>query len=313
MTHPHDRLVIGVDAGGTTTTAWIGELGGQTSDAPLGSGQAGPGNPRAVGFATATQAITDAIRSAFEEADVAAVPVASLCLCVAGAGRAKEQQQLRAWAESCSLADTVTVTDDAQPILAAAAPDSVGIALISGTGSLAWGRDADGRVNRAGGWGYLFGDEGSGYSIAIAGLRAAVRAADGRADQTLLLSGFMNRLRISTPADFIESVYGAALSREQLAACCDVVFEAAKNDDVAQEILNAAGTELSLLVTTLARKLGFELTEFRLGVAGGVLMNQPGFRGDVIRKIGIRPERVVDVPCPVVGALVIARRAKLRN
>jgi N-acetylglucosamine kinase-like BadF-type ATPase len=123
----------------------------------------------------------------------------------------------------------------------------------------------------------------------------------------------MERLRISTPAGFIESVYGAALSREQLSACCDVVFDAAQHDDVAQEILNSAGTELSLLVTTLARKLGFGAAEFCLGVAGGVLLNQPAFRTDMIGKIGIRPERVVDVPCPVAGALVIARRAKLRN
>ncbi len=313
MTHPHDRLVIGVDAGGTTTIAWIGELGDEISDTPLGKGRAGPGNPRSVGFAAATQAITAAIRSAFEDADLTAGPVASLCLCVAGAGRSEEQQQLRVCAESQGLADSVTVTDDAEPILAAATSDSTGIALISGTGSLALGRSIDGRVDRMGGWGHLFGDEGSGYSISIAGLRAAVRAADGRADQTLLLNGFMERFNISTPAGFIESVYGAALSREQLAACCGVVFEAARNDDVAQQILDAAGTELSEMVTTLARKLGFAAAEFRLGVAGGVLLNQPALRADVIGKIGIRPECVVDVPCPVAGACIIASRSMFTN
>lgn len=313
MTGPHDSLVIGVDVGGTTTVAWIGEFGGQTSDAPLGSGQAGPGNPRGGGFAAATQAIAAAIGCAFEDADLTAGPVASLCLCVAGAGRPEEQEQLKGWAVSQGLSGSVTVTDDAQPILAAAAPDCVGIALISGTGSLALGRSVDGRIDRVGGWGHLFGDEGSGYSIALAGLRAAVRAADGRADRTLLLSGFMDCLRISTPADFIESVYGAALSREQLAAFSDVVFDAAPNDDVAEEILDAASAELAEMVTTLARKLGLDAHTYRLGVAGGVLMNHSDFRADVIGRIDVLPERVVAVPCPVAGALVIARREKLRN
>ncbi|MCP4782210.1 MAG: N-acetylglucosamine kinase [Fuerstiella sp.] len=313
MKDSYGRLVIGVDAGGTTTVAWICESNGETSGRPLGRGQAGPGNPRVVGFSQATQAITAAIFAALEEAKLTAASVASVCLCVAGAGRAEEQEQLKVWAESQGIADRVTVTDDAEPILAAASPDSIGIALISGTGSLALGRNADGHTARVGGWGYLFGDEGSGYSIAMAGLRAAARAADGRAAKTLLVSGFMERLGALTPMGLIECVYGAALSREQLAACSTVVFDVAPNDDVAQEILNAAGTELSGMVMTLAQQLGFESSEFCLGLAGGVLLNQPRFRSDVIGKIGMRTEGVVDVPCPVAGACMIASRSMIRN
>ena len=305
--------MIGVDAGGTTTIAWIGELGGETSDAPLGRGQAGPGNPRAVGFGQATQAINAAITAAFEQANLTVAPVASICLSVAGAGRSEEQKHLKVWAESQGIADHVTVTDDAEPILAAALSDSPGIALISGTGSLALGRSAAGRRARVGGWGYLFGDEGSGYSIAMAGLRAAARAADGRGENTRLVSGFMERLGASNPAGLIECVYGAALSRQQLAACSTVVFDAAADDDIARKILNAAGTELSEMVTALAQKLGFESSGFCLGLAGGVLLNQPRFRSDVIGKIGISPDRVVDVPCPVAGALMIARRSRFKN
>ena len=313
MTGPHDGLVIGVDAGGTTTIAWIGELGGETSDTPLGKGQAGPGNPRSIGFTHATQAINAAITAAFEHANLTAAPVVSVCLSVAGAGRPKEQEQLKSWAQSQGFADRVTVTDDAEPILAAASKDSIGIALISGTGSLALGRNGEGLVDRVGGWGYLFGDEGSGYAIAMAGLRAAAQAADGRGENTLLLNGFMERFGVRTPEGLIESVYGAALSRQQLAECCTVVFQAAPDDHTAREILNTAGTDLSEMVTTLAQKLGFETSEFCLGIAGGVLLHQPTFRLDVIGKIGIGSECVVDVPCPVAGALVIARRSRVEN
>jgi N-acetylglucosamine kinase-like BadF-type ATPase len=301
-------LVIGVDAGGTKTTAWLGDVDHGSQNQPLGQGHAGPGNPRAVGFDTATQQIAAAIDMARKDAQVPVVPVVSLCLCVAGAGRLQEQERLRAWAGSQQFAEQVTVTNDAEPILAAASPDNIGIALISGTGSLAWGRNADGCVERVGGWGYLFGDEGSGYAIAIAGLRAAVRAADGRGEKTQLLNTFMDRLGVTTPAGFIEGVYGAALSRKQIAACADVVFETALNDDVAQSILNHASLELAETVTTLSQKLGFASTDFVLGLTGGILMHQPGFRSDVIAKVGIRPDHAVNVACPVAGALILAGR-----
>ena len=95
------------------------------------------------------------------------------------------------------MARSVRIVHDAVPILAAGSPEGWGVALISGTGSLAFGRDRQGRSCRAGGWGFLFGDEGSGYAIALAGLRAAAQAADGRAPATRLLEGFLERFQRS--------------------------------------------------------------------------------------------------------------------
>ena len=308
MTGNNQRLAIGVDAGGTKTTAWLGAADGDFGAPPLGTGQAGPGNPRAAGFERATREIAAAIQAAWNDADLVVAPVEGLCLCVAGAGRPQEQNQLRLWAHSRGIANTVIVTGDAEPILAAATPDSVGIALISGTGSLAWGRTSDGRVERVGGWGYLFADEGSGYAIATAALRAAARMADGRGEQTQLLSTIMEWLGASSPFELIEWAYGSGMSRRQIAACAEVVFAAAPNDVIARRILDEASAELAEMVTTLSQKSGFQTTEFRLGLAGGILMNQPEFLSDVINRIGIRREHTVAVPCPASGALAIARR-----
>ncbi len=300
-------LVIGVDAGGSKTTAWIAKVDDSSSE-PLGVGEAGPGNPRAVGFKAAQQEIRLAISRAFENAAFVRSTVESLCLSAAGAGRSAEQAQLREWAESLQLANRIVVTGDAEPILAAASPESTGIALICGTGSLAWGRNAAGCIDRTGGWGPLFGDEGSAYLIALSGLRAAARAGDGRGPETALLDAFQQRLDAATPSALIERVYGAALTRKQIAACVDVVFAAAKSDDVASRIISVAAIDLADMVSALAVKLSLPPMEFSLALAGGVLMHQPEFRSSVVRSAGVDSQQIVLVPEPVVGAISIARR-----
>ncbi len=308
MTDRQAELVIGVDAGGTKTVALLEELSVTTPILRRGQGQSGPGNLRSVGLNAATREISAAIHAAFTDANIHVAAVEGLCLSVAGAGRIQEQQQLQAWAETQNFARRVIVTTDAEPILAAASPAGVGIALISGTGSLAWGRNSAGQVQRVGGWGYLFGDEGSGYAIAIAALRAVALAADGRAPPTTLHDAFLTRLTVATPSELIDRIYGTALSRDQIAACAELVFEAAKHDPVARQILQAAADDLATMVTTLARRLNFAAGKFPLAIAGGVLIHQPSFRADLTARIGLPPNSVVPVPCPAVGAVMIARR-----
>ena len=160
----------------------------------LGRGIAGPGNPRAAGFDVAQANIDAAIDAAFAAADLPRTTVAAACFGLAGAGRPDEQQRIAAWARQQRIAERIRVCGDAEPILAAASPENSGIVLIAGTGSLAWGRNQAGETARCGGWGYLLGDEGSGYAIALAGLHAAMRAADGRGPQTDLLAAFMDKL-----------------------------------------------------------------------------------------------------------------------
>jgi len=308
---PHD-LVIGVDVGGTKTTAWVGETDSGPGDSPVAAGHAGPGNPRDVGFESSFREISAAIERALSEAGSTAPPIV-LCMSVAGAGRPVEQEHLRQWALSRRIARRVIVTGDAEPILAAASPNNVGLVLISGTGSLAWGRAADGRVKRVGGWGYLFGDGGSGYAIAAAGLHAAAHAADGRGEQTLLLEAMMDQFDATAPDELIERVYGSAATRKRIARSAQVVFEIATcNDCVARRILEQASAELAGMVTTLSQKLGFRTTTAVLALAGGILMNQAEFRLSVVSQIGMDPNLTFDVPCPAAGALVIARNAAIQ-
>src|SRR5205823_15045021 len=141
--------------------AWLAPLDDDPNTIVLGRGQAGSGNPRAAGFDAAQTNIASAIDAAFADAKLPLTTAAAACFGLAGAGREIEQQRIASWAEKHGIAQNVRVTGDAEPILAAASPENCGVALICGTGSLAWGRNRAGVIARAGGWGYLLGDEGS--------------------------------------------------------------------------------------------------------------------------------------------------------
>ncbi|WP_417851926.1 N-acetylglucosamine kinase [Thalassoglobus sp.] len=303
------ELVIGVDAGGTKTTAWLADSEFQRTRQPIGKGHAGPGNPRAVGFDAACQQIQTAIEDAFLDAQLPKKSVFTLCLCAAGAGRVEEQVRLEAWANGLDLATNVIVTDDAQPILAAASPERIGIALISGTGSFAWGRNADGDIARSGGWGYLFGDEGSGYQIALAGLQAATKAADDRGPRTRLLSAFLDHFQIAEASELIGKIYGDKLSREVIAGLSSIVFSLS-DDEVAHSIIDEAANELATMVESLAAKLGLNLCAAQLALAGGVFVHQPAFVEKLQRRLALSEQFMTIVKEPVAGAVAIALNEK---
>ncbi len=310
------NYVIGVDGGGTKTVAWLAPLLDDGSTKVLGRGIAGPGNPRAVGFDVAQSNIDAAIEAAFENAKIARRAVAAACLALAGAGRADEQERIAAWTTRQQIAEKIHVCGDAEPILAAASPDNVGIALIAGTGSLAWGRNQAGKTARCGGWGYLLGDEGSGYAIALAGLRAAMRAADGRGPETDLLARYLQELRVPSPADVVAKIYSPEMTRDKLAALAGVVFEMASTDRVAESIVSTAVNDLAELAITLVAKLQLSNERYTVALAGGALVHLPNYRDQVVVGIDIgliarklpRPARNVTIEEPVRGCVELARR-----
>jgi N-acetylmuramic acid 6-phosphate etherase len=144
-------LVIGLDGGGSKTVAWLCRSG-EIDRQPAGVGQSGPSNPLAAGWNTALDNVDLALERAFHAAGWNRGPVRAACLSLAGAGRDADRQRIAHWARQRQVAEQILVTDDAQAVLAAGTPAGVGVALICGTGSLAFGRSADGRSARAGGW-----------------------------------------------------------------------------------------------------------------------------------------------------------------
>lgn len=302
-------LVIGIDGGGTKTLAWLATADGETI---LGRGLAGPGNPRAAGYTAVETNLQVAIADAFRSAQIPQQRVSAICFGLAGAGRPAEQEIIASWAAAASLADHVLVIGDAEPVLAAVAPDHQGVALIAGTGSLAWGRHQDGRIARSGGWGYLLGDEGSAYALALAGLRAAVLDADQRGPQTDLLTAFLNQFSITASSQLIEQIYAPEMTREQLAGLAEVVFTTAHaGDTVARELVTEAAEQLAGLVVSTANKLQLEPGNYALALTGGMLLSQEGLRTQLrtrLAETGWPPADMQLVPEPAKGAVALAAR-----
>ncbi len=310
----HAGFVIGVDGGGTKTLAWLASCN-DSEAVPVGRGISGPSNPQAVGLETAQQNILTAIQRAFADAELPPVPLAAACLALAGVGREPIRREMLDWAEGVAMARHVRVVHDAQAVLAAGTRDGTGIAVICGTGSFAYGEGPSGTHARCGGWGYLFGDEGSGFQIGCAALRAIARAADGRGRSTSLTNLMLRHLQLTEPAQLIPAIYSASSARCAIAALTPVVFQAAADgDSVAEEIRADGAEEVSQLIRGITRQLEFAHGQYDLALTGGVFGHQPAW-GELIVRIleqqRCAPRATHIVSDPVAGAVVLARHARL--
>eukprot|EP00913_Durusdinium_trenchii_P035277 g33007.t1 len=246
--------------------------------------------------------LRSAIDASFADANMTRRPFAAACLGIAGAGRVVDRQRIEHWAENARLTDILHVVNDALPVLYCANPDGCGIALVSGTGSFAFGRREDGTTARAGGWGYLFDDEGSAYAIAVDGLRAIAKSKDGRIPATSLVEPFLDALGVSRVEDLVSAIYDPAMTRSRIAALCPLVFESqAAGDQVATQIVDSAATSLAELVVAVASRLGLASRTFPLAVAGGVLLHNRCLQDrlqSAVRDAELTTDPVTRVPDP---------------
>ena len=306
-----DELVLGVDGGGTKTIAWLARIEGGSLPV-VGRGEAGTSNPQAAGWPTALDNVQCAIDRALLAASAGRTPVRAACLALAGTGRDADRQRVEAWAQRSGFSEQVLVVHDALPVLAAGTPHGVGVALIAGTGSLAFGRNAAGRTARAGGWGYLIGDEGSGYTIACQALQAAARGWDGRGPQTALGERLLAELGFTQPGELVQAVYARQQDHHWLAGLSRVVVEAARaGDQAAKQIVDQAAAELAAMCAAVVRQLDFGSgpEPMYLAVAGGLLVHAPTLADQVVqllRNEGLAQITVQRVPEPVAGAVRLA-------
>ncbi|MEZ4768903.1 MAG: BadF/BadG/BcrA/BcrD ATPase family protein [Caldilineales bacterium] len=125
---------------------------------------------------------------------------------------------------------------------------------------------------RADGWGHLLGDEGSGYAIGLAALRAVMRAYDGRGAATALSEAILVHWTLATVPDLVPRVYRELQGKHEIAALAYVVEAvAAEGDAAAQHILTIAGRELALAAQAVARRLDL-VAPIPCALAGGVVV-----------------------------------------
>ncbi len=296
--------VIGVDGGGTSTTAIIARV---TDGEPnvLARGHSGPSNPTAIGWDATINALTRAVKQAIDSADLNYFDAA--CFSVAGCGRPEEQGQLMEWLESQNLADTYVAVDDGQTVLRAGTPDGTGVAVIAGTGSFVFGKNRLEQTARAGGWGYKLGDEGSAYALGVEALRAVAHAIDGVGPPTELTELVFGVLAISEAGDLIPRVYSPELPRGEIAALAPLVFEVAeRGDKVALAIVWRQLHMLERQVRAVLTRLNLDDTEFHLAIGGGVLLNNRQYRERLLAELQVPSDRAGIVDEPALGAVLLA-------
>ncbi|MFL6231408.1 MAG: BadF/BadG/BcrA/BcrD ATPase family protein [Pyrinomonadaceae bacterium] len=259
-------LTLGVDGGGTKTQAIIADEKGRV----VGEGLAGASNPLRVGVSQAAAAVREAFHRALDDAGARRSEVAAAEVGLAGVRREDLRDRMRDELASLGVG-AVEVVTDAEIALYGATNGEPGLILISGTGSICCGKNARGRHTCAGGWGPIVGDEGSGSWIARRALVAVARATDGRGRPTALVAPCLEYFKIATAEDLSTAIYAPSLTNERIAGFARLVVETAKGDDeVAHEILRAAGRELARAAVAVIQKLRMEREEFQVAYVGGV-------------------------------------------
>lgn len=285
--------VLGVDIGGSTTRMLVAERGQIVDSVSMSS-------------AGLTSVGVDGARDVFEALAARVGPGGAAAVCVGSAGVDDEVSR----AELCavverSFPDTpVRVLHDAELVLAAAGEKS-GVALISGTGSVAWAQDSHGRVHRAGGWGPLLGDEGGGYAIALDAVRAVLDGADRDRLPAALSSAVLGHTGIDDPRALPRLVH-ARRDRAYWARLAEPVLALAESGDPAARAIVETAVRALVRITERAS----EVSQVRGPVllAGGLLRHAPVLAEPIVRRLsaaGLGPVRVIE-QSPVQGAIRLA-------
>lgn len=271
-----DTLYVGIDAGGTHSRL----LGVRGSDPAAVRVQGdGPGtNARILGTDRTADVLAALVREACGDVSVRLVVTAG----VAGAGRAADREGLQ---EALAVRlgspekDIEVVADADLALDAAFGPGGAGLIVIAGTGSIAYARDGDGGVHRAGGWGRLLGDEGSGYHLGLRGLQAVADALDG-GPQTALRALAATTWDAPDQAALLSEVYDRGRAPASFAP---LVLEAAWNgDDIARRLVREGARALALRAAWAVRQAGAVPPRFAL--VGG-LTEHEGYRAELLGAI----------------------------
>ncbi|QMS90400.1 ATPase [Nostoc edaphicum CCNP1411] len=252
--------VLGIDGGGSKTVCILMDDLHQI----LGRGEAGPSNYQSIGIEATLQSMQSAIHNAVEAEIIAnTVNVEAVCLGLAGVGRTADIEVVKGLVQELQNNKYLPITWALQPANIVICNDAfialiggigqpVGIVVAVGTGSIIFGRNHQGYTKRVGGWGYILGDEGSAYKIAVSGMNAALKSYDGREMSTNLVESFKQHLDFESIEDLIEVIYRREWGVQQIAALAPIVdFAAASGDVLANMIIDDAVKELVKATSTV--------------------------------------------------------------
>jgi N-acetylglucosamine kinase-like BadF-type ATPase len=300
------KFVLAVDGGQSSTLALLADFDGTI----LAYGRGGPSNHynEPGGPERLASALRDSTEEALKSAGQSAETIAYVWLGMTGA-----HPQAQVIAQSLFPDANVQLLHDAVTALAGASVARPGVVVIAGTGAVAYGRLDTGEEARSGGWGYLMGDEGSGYWIGVEAIRAACQASDGRGESTTLIRRIPEHLRVDDLRALHRQLYAQEVSRSAIASLASVTADAARaGDAVAVRLLQRAGQELAQAALAVIARLGRSEVGLPIYHTGGVFRAGALILDAFGAAVASRsPNSSVQAATfsPAVGALLLALRA----
>jgi len=260
--------VIGIDGGGTNSRAVLCDEMGRV----YAFTKAGPVNQNSVSIEKVASQFQLLIQNLRQQAPEYFQQVTYVFAGVAGTGKEEARLRIQEILEDIKPFDaSMDVKHDGYNALYAGTLGEPGVVQISGTGSLTFGMNAQGNTARAGGWGYLIGDEGSGYAIGRDALSAMAKAHDGWGEPTSLSKYILNQFEVKNPHDIIPHIYNQSHPRQHIANLSRYVMDAAINhDSVAQDIIHKAAHDLSEQIRAVVTKLFDKHQKVPVVLTGGV-------------------------------------------
>lgn len=292
-------LWMGIDGGGSNLRVVI-----TNNDLKiLAQSQTETANPSIIGHNAAAQRIQLTISETLTQAGLSSSQIKGAGIGIAGAAHSA------GWLRevvSAVLPDSQTVpSSDFEIALVGAHGERRGVLLLAGTGSVAYGINGLGQSAQAGGWGYLLGDEGSGYWIGMSALKQIACAADGRESVSPdFTAAVLGALELKTPSELLAFLYHADKPPlRQVAALAPLIMNYAGEPSIAQ-ILDAAAGELAQLCHAVINRLNLESS--CIAFAGGLLETENPLSRRVCDRLSL-PQYPIARYSPVVGAALLAR------
>jgi N-acetylglucosamine kinase-like BadF-type ATPase len=288
--------VMGIDGGGSGVRVVI------TDEAlnVLASAEGGSANPNSAGREAAAQTVQQTMRAALSQYALQH-PTGIAAVGVGIAGTITLKDWVRETVAVVLPDANIIPVSDFEVALVGANGVRRGVLILAGTGSVAFGINAAGETAQVGGWGYLLGDEGSGYLIGLKALQAVVRAADGRESPTALTAPILDALNLTSAQDLIQWIYTPGRTRE-VAKLAPLVL-GANHDAAALDIITEAVSELALIAHTVVRRL--KLDDAAYAFAGGLLSEENAVSTGLCAALGLPAIPQAKYP-PVIGAALLA-------
>ncbi len=303
------KIILAIDGGGSRTRCVAIDQNGRVA----GSSLSGPSNHLLVERETVVSSLSAAIdevlmRGGLNRAEVVCLSAGLSGVDYDGSGAAEMEAVFRALGF-----DDLVINSDMVIAHAGALSGRAGVLALAGTGSAILGIDANGRRVKVGGWGPVYGDEGSAYRISQMALVAAARADDGRGPQTALRTAITQALGLREFKETVARIYIEKMEPREIAALSRAAYETAEaGDEVARNIFLQAGEDLAEGVAAVIRQLTLTDEQRIASYQGSVLEACILVRDRFIEKlreqfpdVSVQPPRAT----PVIGAYLLGCEA----